>query len=341
MLNRQLTSSLNCFKTFILLASGVLFFASCKDFGAFDRPYRVLETGPGPEDIALDTGRFGPRIIISCAERRTKDTTANGFYAYTMRNGVHDRLSVIGLPPNIGLHPHGIDVDYRASETLLYVVNHENERNRHGILVFRLDSNSVTFLDTLFHPLLLSPNDVCTDYKGGLYVSNDSGKRNGKWEKLWSLKRSYILHYDGNTWHQVGDKLAYANGVGVLGNRLYVTGTQEKAVHSYGIEGKSLVDRKDIPAIKGADNITFYNGKLVTAAHLDFVKFIGHAGKSTKKSPCMVYQIDLETQQLDTLFMDNGPVISAASTGLIYGDSLYVAQVFDPFILSIKVVDSK
>jgi len=333
---------LNCFRTLIpVVAAALLLLASCKDFGAFDRPYRVIKTGPGPEDIALDTGRYGPRIIISCAERRTGDTTANGFYAYTLGNGMHHRLAVIGLPPNIHLHPHGIDVDHNGAETLLYVVNHEDARKRHGILKFRLDSTAVTFLDTLFHPLMLSPNDVCTDLKGGIYVSNDSGKRNAKWEKLWSLKRSYILHYDGSAWKQVGDKLAYANGVGVLGERLYVTGTQEKAVHSYRINTTELTDRRDIAGVKGADNITFHNGKLVTATHLDFLKFIGHAGDATKKSPCMVLQIDLDSQRIDTLLVDNGYVISAASTGLIYGDSLYVAQVFDPFILAVKVVGSE
>jgi arylesterase/paraoxonase len=145
------------------------------------------------------------------------------------------------------------------------------------------------------------------------------------------------MHFDGTNWKQVGDKLAYANGVGVVGNRLYVTGTQEKTIHSYTIEPSGLSNRVDLPALKGADNITFSCGKVITAAHLDFIKFIGHVKKSEKKSPSMVYSVDMKTQELDTLFLDNGYVLSASSTGLIVGDSLYVSQVFDPFIVAVPM----
>jgi len=311
--------------------------SACKNYGTFSKPYRVIATGPGPEDIALDTSLGFPRIIISSTERRLEDSSRNGFYAYTISTGKQIRLTIVGLPDSLQLRPHGIDVAQIGNQTFLYAVNHDSKRDLHGILVFQLQENSLQFVNGLYNPLVTSPNDVCTDHRGGLYVSNDSGKKGSTWEKLWALKRSYVMHFDGTIWKQVGDKLAYANGVGVVGNRLYVTGTQEKTIHFYTIEPSGLTNRVDLPAIKGADNITFSCGKLITAAHLDFIKFIGHVKKSEKKSPSMVYSVDMKTQKLDTLFLDNGNVLSASSTGLIVGDSLYVSQVFDPFIVAVPL----
>ncbi len=313
---------------------------SCGGVRPYEGYHRVVPTGPGPEDIALDTSLGRPRIIISCSQRRTGDRSQNGYRAYDIGTGVQSRLIIVGLPKEILLSPHGIDVATSNRGTLLYAVNHDRNRDVHGILVFKLGEDSLHFLHELTTPLMFSPNDVCSDHRGGLYVTNDCGKRNSNWEKLWALKRSYVLHFNGSDWKRVGEPLAYANGVGVKGDRLYVTGTQERTVHSYRITANGIVDRSDIPAIKGNDNITFFNGRLVTTAHTDFMAFIRHVKKETKPSPCIAYAVDLSTGRMDTLFADDGSTFSAASTGLIVGDSLYLAQVFNPFLLVVPLSGS-
>jgi len=313
---------------------------SCGGIRPYEGYHRAVPTGPGPEDIALDTSLGRPRIIISCSQRRNEDRSQNGYRAYDIGTGVQSRLIIVGLPKEILLSPHGIDVATSTSGTLLYAVNHDRDRDVHGILVFRLGEDSLHFLHELTTPLMFSPNDVCSDHRGGLYVSNDCGKRNSIWEKLWALKRSYVLHFNGSEWKRVGDPLSYANGVGVKGDRLYVTGTQEQTVHRYRITANGIVDRSDIPAIKGNDNITFYNGRLVTTAHSDFMAFIRHVKQDSKPSPCIAYAVDLSTGKLDTLFADDGSTLSAASTGLIVGDSLYLAQVFNPFLLVVPLTGS-
>ncbi|MCF8257952.1 MAG: hypothetical protein K9J06_10370 [Flavobacteriales bacterium] len=321
----------------LLLLLVVMLFGACSRYAAFEGAYRIIPTGPGPEDIALDTSLGHPRIVIACAQRRTDDQSQNGFRAYTIATGLQTNLVLQDLPRDVTLSPHGIDIATASDGTLLYAVNHDRVRNVHSILVFVLEADTLRFREMLTHPLLFSPNDVCTDHNGGIYVSNDSGKGNVAWEKLWSLRRSYVLHYDGNQWHQVGDRLAYANGVGVKDDRLFVTGTQEKSVLSYHITSEGLSERRDMPVIKGADNITFHEGTLVGVAHLDFLAFLRHKDHVEKKSPCAVYAMGLDGQRTDTLFIDNGHILSAASTGLIVGDSLYVAQVFDPFIIAVPL----
>lgn len=322
----------------------ILVLASCSQQPIFNRDYNRIEVGPGPEDMALDTINGMERLIVSCSERRSSDYSQNGFYDYNIKREKLVLLAIEGLPKSIQLRPHGIDIALVDGVKTLYCVNHEkNEKDyppkgRQSILVFELLENKVIFKEQLTSEILISPNDVCTDYRGGIYVSNDSRERNNFFEKLFELRRSTVIHYNGTNWEFVGDKLKYANGVGVLNNRLFVTGTQEKVVISYEIrEGGKLTDRIDIPSMKGNDNVTFYGNKLVTTAHLDFLKFLKHVKHQEKPSPCAVYTIDLKSHQLDTLYLDNGSVLSAASTGLIYKQKLYVSQVFNPYILEIPL----
>lgn len=322
----------------------VVFLASCSKHPVFNRDYTRIEVGPGPEDIALDTIFGEERLIVSCSERRAEDYSKNGFYDYNLSSEDIVKLPIEGLPESITLRPHGIDIGIVDGKRLLYVVNHEkNEKDfppagRQSILVFALQADKVVFQEQLTSELLISPNDVCTDHQGGIYVSNDSGKRNSFFEKLFALKRSFVIHYNGTSWRSVGDELKYANGVGVMHDRLYITGTQEKSVISYQINADgTFSDGKDIPCLKGNDNITFHENQLVTTAHLDFMKFMKHVKYPDKPSPCSVYSVDLETNAIDTLYLDNGSVLSAASTGLIYNGNLYIAQVFNPFILRIPL----
>lgn len=326
----------------------LLLMSGCRSVPPFQGEFEKIAVGPGPEDMALDTLFGQERLIIPCDERRTDDVSENGFYAYEIASGEVSRLTISDLPEDVSLHPHGIDLTQMNGKRVLYCVNHEKNEDdfppagRQSILIFELLDDRVVFRQQLISELLISPNDVCTDHRGGIYVSNDSGKRNAFLEKLFELKRSTVVHYNGSEWKFVGDRLKYANGAGVRNGRLYVTGTQEKHVFSYSIAPDgTLTDKQQIPASKGNDNITFNGTKLVTTAHLDFLKFMKHVSDSEAPSPCMAYSIDLNTNDRDTLFMDDGTTISAASTGLIYKDTLYVAQVFNPFVLRIPLHSEK
>jgi hypothetical protein len=318
--------------------------SSCKNHPFFNGDYTRIEVGPGPEDIALDTSYGMERLIISCSERRLEDYSRNGFYGYHIQSRNLVKLPMEELPDSIQFRPHGIDIGLVNGKRILFCVNHENNaedyppKGRQSILIFELLEDKVVYREQLTDSILNSPNDVCIDHKGGIYVSNDSGSRNNSIEKLFELRRSTVIHYDGVNWKYVGDKFKYANGVGVRNNRLFVTGTQEELVASYRImEDGNLAERINIPSMKGNDNITFSNGKLVTTAHLDFMKFLKHFKDEDKPSPCAVYSIDINTHVLDTMYLDNGTVLSTASTGLVYNGNLYVSQVFNPFILEIPL----
>ncbi|MFT4543566.1 MAG: hypothetical protein ACI9CU_001229 [Polaribacter sp.] len=347
-LSKELISFLKCLKVnsnqIMPLFWLVLVISSCAKVPVFNADYERIEVGPGPEDIALDTIGGMERLIVSCSERRTTDYSKNDFYQYNISNLELAILPVEGLPESIQLRPHGIDIALVNGVKTLYCVNHEKNADlfppagRQSILVFELFNDRVVFKQQLTNPLIVSPNDVCTDYKGGIFVSIDSGKINSKWEKLMALKHSYVLHFDGVKWVQVGDKLRYANGVGVKNGRIYITGAQEKNIFSYKIDADGAYsDKQEYPTMKGNDNITFVDDKLITTAHLDFLKFLKHVKYADELSPCIVYSMDLRTHQIDTLYLDNGTVMSAASTGLEYNGNLYASQIFNDFIVKIPL----
>ena len=328
----------------LYFVSFLILLASCAKTPVFNGDYTKIEVAPGPEDIALDTIQGMERIIASCSERRTSDYSRNGFYDYNIATREITKLPIEELPESVQLRPHGIDIALVNGVKTLYCVNHEKNAEdfppagRQSILVFELLDDKVVFKKQLTNQLIISPNDVCTDHKGGIFVSIDSGKINSKWEKLMALKRSFVLHFDGTSWKEVGDKLRYANGVGVKNGRIYISGAQEKNIFSYKIDADgSYSEKQEYPTMKGNDNITFVDDKLVTTAHVDFLKFLKHVKHADEPSPCTVYSMDLNTHKIDTLYLDNGSIMSAASTGLVYNGNLYASQIFNDFILEIPL----
>ena len=92
-----------------------------------------------------------------------------------------------------------------------------------------------------------------------------------------------------------------------------------------------------ISEIIGGDNITKYKNKFIVAAHLNTFAFLRHQKKSTNHSPSVIYQFDPKSGEKEVLFSDDGKLISAASTAIRYDDYLYISQIFDNFILKVKI----
>jgi hypothetical protein len=78
------------------------------------------------------------------------------------------------------------------------------------------------------------------------------------------------------------------------------------------------------------------DGKFLIASHQKFGKFMKHAKYPSKFSPSLVYMVDPQTGEKDVVFADDGRVISAVSTAVLYNGTLYLGQVFDGFVLVIK-----
>jgi hypothetical protein len=291
---------------------------------------------PGPEDMVLDTLHGDPALIISCCGRREADKPYGEMLHYNLTSGKQMVMKRLNEPAEILFRPHGIYMD----GDLLYVISHEKEPDFHPVLVYRIDGNHLNFVELIQTSHQHSPNALVSGPDGEIYLVNDSGKRGSMMEKALKLKRASVVKLkkdsDGR-WkaEMVADKLGYPAGINRIGDQLYVGDAVLHKIHVYQISPDGLSPVGEISKLKGNDNIRIYKGQLLTPGHVKAMKFIKHAKNPDKKSPVDVYLVDPATGEYSTIYSTDGSTISGGSTAIIYGNHLYICQVFDPYILKV------
>jgi len=293
---------------------------------------------PGPEDMVLDTLHGDPGLIVSCCGRRESDKPYGEMVFYNLKSGKQEVMKRLNEPAEILFRPHGIYLD----GDLLYVISHEKEPDYHPVLVYRVDGNQLDFVELISTSHQHSPNALVTGPGREIYLVNDSGKRGSMMEKVLKLKRASVEKLtkgsDG-TWkaEMVADKLGYPAGINRIGDQLYVGDAVLHKIHVYQINRDGLSPLGEISKLKGNDNIRIYKSQLLTPGHVKAMKFIKHAKKPEKKSPVDVYQVDPATGEHSVIYSTDGSTISGGSTAIIFGNHLYICQVFDPFILKVEL----
>ncbi len=294
---------------------------------------------PGPEDLVL----AGPdRLLVSSQDRRTTPPLPGAIYELHMPTGRVTELPRVGEPEGMSFHPHGLDLVRGDDGVLrLYAISHrpEGEEPPHGIVVYRVHDDRLEFERLLEDPLLTSPNDLAALADGQLYVGNDRSAGGGLSELILGLKKATLVHFDGRSeWKVVADGLAYCNGVAVVGHRVILAATRENAIYSFAILGDgSLTHKTRLARVPAPDNFFVAGDDLFVAAHPSATAFIGHARNPARPSPSHVYRLDLGTRELQLLFADDGRGISASSTGIWLDQTLWIGQVFEPFVVEARV----
>lgn len=308
-----------------------------------------LLVGPGPEDFVLDNlSTAEPRLIISLSERRDPKKSLNGFLSYNLNSKKTVPLIRINEPENFKCNPHGIDiVKGTDGQIYLYAVNHikKNKNTIHSIVKYTLTHDSLIYVHNFTTPLFTSPNEVAALPNGSFYVSNDSKHTKGilmLWEKLFQIKSTTVVFKnEADSFDIAIKKLPFSNGLAIKNNTLYVACTFKNILNAYqGANQGNLLLEKQFKGVKGMDNITFYKNYLLIASHPQFGSFYKHAKNKQKHSPGIISLFNLEKDTLPyTLFANDGSLISANSTALVYQDTLYIGQVFDDFLLRVVLKD--
>jgi len=299
-----------------------------------------ITTGPGPEDMAVDSTGGNLRLLVSCSERR-ENPPFGEIYEVNLSDNSSRILPRKNTPDDIVFHPHGIDLKTINGITRLYAISHNNEKERQSIVVYHVYADSLVFEQVIENQAAMNtPNDLAVTEKGDIYVSNDAGKRGSVVEQLLKLKRSNVVFYDSELrlWKKVADRLIYANGVAVDDTCVYVATTRSNKLFSYKRQPDgNLTDRKTLVKIKGEDNIMFNGSEMVFTSHPDVFAFLKHVKSSEKKSPSQVHGYNRKTGQYRLILADDGYRISASSTALFFNNKLYISQVFDPYILEVRL----
>lgn len=318
------------------------FFISCTSIpesGTFQT--KKIATAFGPEDIVLDSISVEntTRLLLSCATRRDSDSITNGIYWMDLSNDEVFEFERINEPPSFKLNPHGFDLVLIDSIPYLFVISHDDVLNVHPIVKYKVQEKSLVF-QAAFHntQFFISPNDVFALSDGSFFITNDAGKRNSLIEKIFKLKRSSVVYKPlrANAYF-IDQELSYANGIYFDEPNLYVSTVLQNTIFKFTLKDFKPTDKQILTEVIGGDNITRYKDKYIVAAHLNFFAFLKHKSKSTNLSPTVIYQFDPITGEKEVLFSDDGSLISAASTAIRFGDYLYVSQIFDNFILKVKL----
>ena len=294
---------------------------------------------PGPEDLVLDIHHGPPRLLISSTDRRG-GIVPGQIYIVDVATGEVKPIRRLGEPFGFAFFPHGIDlVEDNDGTFYLYVINHWRaaKTERHGVARYRVARDALFFEGLWEDPLLVSPNDLAALPNGSIYVTNDSSQKGGMLELILGLRQSNVVYFDGVGWREVAGKIAMANGIAIISDKVYVAATRENRVLEYHrAEDGSLSSRRVLAKVKGPDNFSILQGNLIVAAHEKSIALSRHLSSSSSPppSPTAIYLIDVETGQKKSIFRDSGVYISAGSVGVVYQRNLYIGQIMDPFIVS-------
>jgi hypothetical protein len=303
---------------------------------------RRVQVAAGPEDFALDKWHGQPRLLVSSHDRRSPETSG-GIYFLEIDTDKTGEIPRINEPPGIkAFKPHGVDIRHTDTQTLLYVIIHDPygrmERLENAVMIYSVEKDSLKFVQMLEDERWLwSPNDLSVLPSGEIYLTNDY---RGMIDLYFRRNISEIAYFNPETgrWSMAADGIAFANGILAEEDRVFVSATRGDQIMEYKRnKDGTLGAGKSIMRLKGPDNITRKGSYLLVAAHFDDLAFMKHKKDSSAQSPSVIFRIYPEQKSKATVFVNNGDLISAASTAMIFNDRLYISDVFDPYIVICSV----
>jgi len=301
---------------------------------------------PGAEDMQAD--REAGFIIISSDDRASRrDGNKRQGHLYKM-NLDSMTSGAIRLTSNFNkeFYPHGISMISTSDSThRIFAINHVGAD--HFIEVFDLQGNSLTHVKTLNDPTMISPNDIVALGPDEFYFTNDHKYTEGTKrlaEDYLGLRRSNVIYFDGNSYQEVADGIAYANGINydVARNLLFVASPRDFLVKVYhrNADG-SLAFIENIPCGTGVDNIEFdEEGRLWIGAHPSLLHFSAYAAGKREKSPSEIVVIDYQGEsdyEVSSIYLEDGTEMSAATVAVpINGNQIVFGNVMDDKFLILR-----
>ncbi|WP_010572700.1 arylesterase [Leptospira kmetyi] len=322
--------------------------AEIKAVGPSGAACTKIEGLPGPEDLAIDSEE--KILYVSSHERRIKDQTGKIFTIDLKNPAATPKEISLKYPPDF--RPHGISLLKTKDVYRLYVISHPKIYEVHTIEIFERKGKDWSHVGTLTDPLVTSPNDLFVVSENEIYLSNDHGAGGivrYLWDDLFGFKRAEISYYDGKTWSNLGNPLSFGNGILYTKDSqgkelLYRSGFSDKTVFQFPItreQGKPVLgEPKSILLSSGPDNLELDSqGRIFVVGHASVYRFLRHVRNADYPAPTQVYRISPDGSSQE-IFATSGDLISAGSTAIPYDGRLYIAQVFNPYILNCEYNNS-
>lgn len=297
----------------LLLVGGVLFLPArpgdleCRPLTLIDNVSGTVIQGA--EDLAYDP--IGKRLVLSAYDRRTEEP--GGLYAIPLgrlEDASRTLIEAIRLLPTTGgphLRPHGLalgaaDKD-RAPLALI-----ERERRVAGgynasVRLYSLSERGLAPAGVpLVSPALCSANDLAFTAEGRLLITTDRGACGG-WsrvvEDVTGLAAGRVLLDQAGTLLPVARDIAFANGIAISGEDVYVAATRDSSILQFRRPDGAV----DAPLVLGArydisgapDNLTWGDdGALYVAAHASLLRYAAFRAGLRHDSASELYRLAAE-----------------------------------------------
>lgn len=334
----------------ILLSGGfILYILSSSGFFREIEPIldgKIIQKIPiaGAEDIMVFTS--DDFALVSATDRAMWSDTyrSGGLYYLDLKA---DELTPVLLDhtANTEFQPHGISAYKKDSIYHLAVINHAN--SQHTIEIFELVQSQLTHKKTLKDKSMIQPNDVLLINEDQLYFTNDHGytKGVGKFmEEYLGLALSNVVYFDGQTYQEVADDIAYANGINLdkTRNLMFISSPRDFSVKVYDrLEDGSLSFIEDIPCGTGVDNIEFdTQGDLLIGCHPNLLQLASFRRDSSAYSPSEVIRVNYKEKgayTVEKIYIEDGSDMSASSVATVYEDLLFVGSAVDTKFLVLEM----
>ncbi len=306
--------------------------------------YRKISI-PGAEDIAISYNDHF--IIISSFDRaaaRDGDLIQGGLYYLDLTQD-QTEPKLISADFSEPFYPHGISIYQRDSANyLVYAINHVEDQ--HSIELFELFGDSLVHRQTLRDESMISPNDLVAIDGESFYFTNDKHYKSGLGilaENYAGLALTNVIYYDGSSYTEVADGIAYANGINLDKERnlLFVASPRGFLVKVYDVQADGQLSFiEDIDCHTGVDNIAFDQaGNIWIGCHPSLLSFVAYAGGKKPISPSELIKIDYRGKKdytLESVYTDTGEHISGSTVAAVYGDKIYVGNVMDEHVLVLQ-----
>lgn len=298
----------------------------------------------GVEDIEVS---YEDDFLIFSADdraaKRYRRPRKAGLYLFDLKNTQYKELTT---DLSFAFFPHGISMlKLDSSKFRIWAINHAYRK--HSIEVFDLYApDSLVHRKTLEDLVMISPNDVVAIDEEQFYFTNDHGftsKIGLLAENYLGLRASNVVFYDGDTYREVADGIAYANGINFDADReiMYVASPRDFLVKVYDRKDNGeLVFVENIACGTGVDNIEIDpEGKLWIGCHPDLLHFTRYAAGKIKTSPSELLTIDYREKgdySVNSIFLDDGMIVSGSTVAVPIRYRIFVGSVMDDHVLVLR-----
>lgn len=301
----------------------------------------------GAEDITINY-KDSFAIVSSCYRKPfTKvNDSKNGLYFINLKDSTYTpHLLTSSFKKEF--NPHGISLFKKDSTYYVYAINHSGKNyQQQSIEVFKLENKQATHIKTLKDASMVSPNDLVVLNENSIYFTNDHyyGAGFGKLiEDYLGLSISNVIHFNGTTYNEVANGIAYANGINFDAKRnlVFVASPRKFLVKVYQKnKDNSLTFIENIDCKTGVDNIEFdTKGNLWIGAHPNLLHFKSYMKEKKEFSPSEIIKINYTSKgkyNVENVYVNNGKDISGSTVATPFGNKILVGTVTDNNLLILQ-----